>query len=125
MAGGVDEVEGIGLAVIGSIIEPDGTRLDGDAALALKIHIVEDLLLHIALRDRAGLFQDAVGKGGLAVVNMGNNTEVSDQFSVQGNSSVFGFWLLSYTVIIAYFAADVKRFRQISLDSLPPDVLYW
>ena len=54
-------------------VKPHGARLDGNAALAFKIHVVEELLLHLARRDRARIFENAVGKGGLAVVDMGND----------------------------------------------------
>ena len=91
MAGGINEVENVGLAVIGRIVQADGTRLDGDAALALEVHVIKDLLLHITLCDRLGLFEDTVGQGGLSVVDMGDDAEISDVFSVQGISSVFWF----------------------------------
>ena len=48
VAGGVDEVEDVVLAVARPVIEPHGLRLDGDAALALDIHGIEHLLLHLA-----------------------------------------------------------------------------
>jgi len=47
MAGGIDEIEVIGFAVIGFIIQRDGTGLDGDAALPLQLHIIQDLIFHI------------------------------------------------------------------------------
>ena len=53
-------------------------RLDGDAALALQIHVVEDLVFHVALRDRLGLLQNAVGKRAFAVVNMCNDAEIAN-----------------------------------------------
>ena len=73
MTGRVDQIERIDLAVLCGIIESDGARLDGDAALAFKIHVVEELLLHLARRDCARIFENTVGKGGLAVVDMGND----------------------------------------------------
>jgi hypothetical protein len=44
VAGRVHQVEHIGLAVLGLVVEPHGLRLDGDAALALDIHGIEHLL---------------------------------------------------------------------------------
>ena len=38
VAGRVHQVEDVGLAVLGLVFEPDGLRLDGDAALALDVH---------------------------------------------------------------------------------------
>ena len=40
MARGIDKVELVGLAVLGGIVHGDGTGLDGDAALALDVHVV-------------------------------------------------------------------------------------
>ena len=51
MAGGVDQVEDIGLAVVGGVFDAHGLGLDRDAALALDIHAVEHLLLHVAVGD--------------------------------------------------------------------------
>ena len=78
MAGGVHEVELIILAVFGFPGKADGLGLDGDAALALDVHVVEDLFLHFArLQPAAGLNQ-AVGQGRFPMVDMGDNREVAD-----------------------------------------------
>ena len=50
VAGRVHQVEDVGLAVVGLVVEPDGLRLDGDAALALDIHGIEHLLVHLPRR---------------------------------------------------------------------------
>ena len=42
--GRVDEVERVDLAVARAVEQPDRVRLDGDAALALEVHRVEDLV---------------------------------------------------------------------------------
>ena len=47
MARRVDEVQLVELAVRAAIVEPHGLGLDGDAALALEIHGIEHLLLHL------------------------------------------------------------------------------
>ena len=58
-------------------------RLNGDAALALDIHVVQVLIAHVALLHHAGELQDAVRQGGFAVVNVRNNAEVADVFRVR------------------------------------------
>ena len=73
----VDEVEGVVLPVGGLVVEADGARLDGYAALALKIHVVKDLILHYALLDSAAYFYQPVGKCALAVVNVSDYRKVS------------------------------------------------
>ena len=70
------------LPVVCTIIEPDGARLDGDAALALEIHGVEDLVLHLALFDRVAFFKQPVGQRGLAVVNVGDDGKIADMRKV-------------------------------------------
>ncbi len=44
MPGGFDQIEGIYLTVPRGIIELNGPRLDRDAAFALDIHIVQQLV---------------------------------------------------------------------------------
>ncbi len=76
VARGVDQVQNVVLPVVGAVVEPDGAGLDRDAALAFEVHIVKDLLLHVALFDGVGLLQQAVGQRGLAVVDMGNDGKI-------------------------------------------------
>ena len=83
VTGRVDEVELVGLAVIGVVHHADGIRLDGDATLALDVHGVEQLRLHVALLHRAGELEDAVGDRRLAVVDVRNDREVADVGSVK------------------------------------------
>ena len=78
MAGRVDEVEDVVLAVLGAVVEAHGLRLDGDAALALDVHRIEHLLLHLALGQAAGHLDQPVGQRRLAVVDMGDDGEVAD-----------------------------------------------
>ncbi len=79
--GRVDQVELVDLAVVGPVVQADGVGLDGDAALALQVHGVEDLLHHFALRQRAGDFQQAVGQRGFAVVDVRDDGEIADEFA--------------------------------------------
>ena len=78
MAGRVNQIEFIVLPVMGFIIEPHGGHFDGDAALALDVHRVEKLLLHVPPLDCSRELQQPVGQGGLAVVNMGDDAKIAD-----------------------------------------------
>ena len=78
MAGRVDQVEHVVLAVTRAVFEPHGLRLDGDAALALDVHGIEHLLLHLALLQPAGELDQPVGERRLAVVDMGDDREIAD-----------------------------------------------
>ena len=84
VAGGVDQVEDVVLAVARLVIEPHGLRLDGDAALALDIHGIEHLLLHLARLEPAGELDQPVGQRGLAVVDMRDDGEIADIFDGNG-----------------------------------------
>ena len=68
--GRVDEAEDVVLPLEAHVL-----GLDGDAALAFEVHRVEVLRPHVAGVDRAGELQDAVGEGGLAVVDMSDDRE--------------------------------------------------
>ncbi len=78
MAGRVDEVQQVLLAVERGVVEPDRVGLDGDAPLPLDIHGVEQLLLHVAGADGVGGLDQAIGQRGLAVVDMRHDGEVAD-----------------------------------------------
>ena len=78
VAGGVDQIEDVVLAVARLVIEPHGLRLDGDAALALDIHGIEHLLLHLARLEPAGELDQPVGQRRLAVVDMRDDGEIAD-----------------------------------------------
>ena len=78
MARRIDQVELIRLTIVGVIGHANGIRLDRDAALALDIHGVEQLRLHIALVDGMGELEDAVTDRGLAMVDVRNDREVAD-----------------------------------------------
>ncbi len=78
MAGRVDEVQHVDFAVIRLVMQAHGLGLDGDAALTLDIHIVQHLLGHIALGKTTRRLDQPVGKGGFAMVDMGDDGEVAD-----------------------------------------------
>ena len=77
VAGGVDEVQFVNLTVP-HVVHRHGGGLDGDAPLALQIHVVEGLLARIAFIHDAGALQHAVGQGGLAVIDVRDDAEVAD-----------------------------------------------
>ena len=76
--GRVDQVELVSLAILRGVHHADGVGLDGDAALALQVHRVQNLLLHFAHGERPGQLQQAVGQRGFPVVNVRNNRKISD-----------------------------------------------
>ena len=83
--GRVDQVQLVGLAVGGLVGEPHGRRLDGDAALALEVHAVEELRLALPVGQRARRVEQAIGQGRLAVIDVGDDGEVADEAGRRGH----------------------------------------
>ena len=84
VAGRVDQVQLIDLAVE-RVVDRDGPGLDGDSALALEVHVVEQLLAKLALGDGARLQQELVGQRALTVIDMGDDREISDELRVDNH----------------------------------------
>jgi hypothetical protein len=63
-------------------MQANAFRFDGDAALALEVHGVEELFVHFALGERAGHFEEAVGERGFAVVDVRDDAEISNELRV-------------------------------------------
>ena len=84
VAGRIDQVELVSLAVVRGVHHADGVGLDGDAALALEVHGVEDLGLHFARGEGSGEFEQAVGERGFAVVDVRDDREIADESCVHG-----------------------------------------
>ena len=55
----------------------DRVGLDGDATLAFQVHGIEHLFAHLAMTERGGQLQHAVGQRGFAVVDVGDDAEVA------------------------------------------------
>ncbi len=78
VAGRVDQVQLVVDALANVVIDGDGMHADGDAAFAFEVHGVEELGLELAMRDGAGLEQELVGQGALAVIDVGDDGEIAD-----------------------------------------------
>ena len=78
MARRVDQVQHVGLAIVGMVGEPDGVRLDRDPALALEVHRIEHLRFHLARLQGAGHLEEAVGERRLAVIDVGDDGKVAN-----------------------------------------------
>ena len=78
VAGRVDQVQLVGFAVLGFILHAHSLGFYSDPALAFQFHGVQDLLLHFALFEYAGLFEDPVRQRGLAVVDVRDDAEIAD-----------------------------------------------
>src|SRR3546814_3183801 len=91
----------IGLAVLCGVGQAHRLRLDGDAALFLDIHIVEDLRRHLAIGQSAGELDQPVGERRFPVVDMGDDREVADMGqgrSEEHTSELQSLMRISYAV---------------------------
>src|SRR5580698_1528622 len=59
--------------------------LDGDAALALEVHGVEHLGLHLAHGERSGQLQQAVRQRGFTVVDVRDDRKVAEESGVHSS----------------------------------------
>ena len=78
VAGRVHQVEDVVFAVVGPVVQPHGLGLDGDAPLALQVHGIENLLLHLPRGQPSGFLDQAIRQGRFAVVDVGDDGEVAD-----------------------------------------------
>jgi len=88
--GRVDEVQLVGLAVARLVEHAHGLRLDGDPALALEVHGVEELRAHGPGIHRVGHLEDAIRQRRLAVVDVGDDREVADVRLVHASHATSG-----------------------------------
>ena len=51
---------------------------NGDAPFTFQVHRVQGLGLEVALADRPGLEQELVGKGALAMIDVGDDGKVAN-----------------------------------------------
>ena len=77
MAGGIDQIELEVLSCPTGIRQGNSVTLDGNAPFSLEIHSVQDLVPEIPLTYETGVLDKAVGQGGLAVIDVGNDAEVT------------------------------------------------
>ena len=63
-------------------LHADWLQLDSNAFFALQIHGIQKLSLHGALFNGARELEHTVGQGAFAMVDVGDNTEISDEFLV-------------------------------------------
>ena len=82
MPRGINQIQSIRISILRFVVQTNTFCLDSDAALALQVHGVEHLLVHFALRKRAGHFEQTIGKRGFAVVDVRDDTKIADELWV-------------------------------------------
>src|SRR5207253_2766524 len=87
-SGCVNQVEDVLVAGHGGVMEPDRVRLDGDPALALEVHRIEDLGFHLARLQGTGHLEKAIGERRLAVVDVRDNRKIANALRIQNGSAL-------------------------------------
>jgi hypothetical protein len=82
--GGVDQVDLVLLAVFRAVVHVHGVQLDGDPALPLQLVGVQDLLPHLASIQRRGMLKEPIGQGGLSVVDVCDDAEITNVIEFHG-----------------------------------------
>jgi len=79
MARGIYEVHGVIV-----VLHADRLEFDGDATLLFEIHSVEMLRIHLSFFDRAGNLKKSIREGRFAMINVGDDAEVSNVVHIMG-----------------------------------------
>ena len=77
VAGCVEQVQFVFLSVLRIVAHGHGMHLDGDAALALEVHRVEELILPFPVGYGARGLEQTVGQCGLSVVDVGDDAKIA------------------------------------------------
>jgi len=78
MARGVDQIQLVNLTIFGLVLKRCSLGLDGYPTFLFDVHRIEHLRSHLALSESATALYQAISQGGFAVVDMGNDGEISD-----------------------------------------------
>jgi hypothetical protein len=78
MAGGVNQVKGELFPIGMGVPDLDRVAFDRDTLFPFQVHIVQYLVHHVTIGNGIGSLQQAICQRTFAVVNMGDNTEVTD-----------------------------------------------
>ena len=99
MAWGIDQVENILLSVFSMINRADRLGFDGDSALTLQLHIIQNLGLHFSLCKKTCHLYNSVCQCGFTMINMCNNTKISNFTLVcHSRHSSSGYAILFYPI---------------------------
>src|SRR5260370_23917250 len=85
--------------------------LDGDAALALEVHGIENLFVHFARRERPGHLEETIRERGFAVVDVRDDAEISNELRVHcsGLQNVLAY---QFSQLRAGFEPPARFFRR-------------
>ena len=121
MARRVDQIENVVLPIHGVVRKGDGLTLDGDATLALDVHIVQDLILEVSLIHQTRMLDEAVSEGRFSVVNVCDDAEVAYIFHGRffRNVGYFSNALENFGSLAEEIRFNYKLFPARNPDGLP------
>ena len=73
----IDQVQLVALTVT-LIVHDHGAGFDRDTALTFQVHVVQQLLLHVAKLDGACCFQETIGERAFAVIDVSDDAKVAN-----------------------------------------------
>ena len=89
VSGRVDQIQHVRLPVFRRVVQTDGMGFDGDSALALEIHRVEHLRLHLACLQGPGRLEKAIGQRRLAVIDVRDDGKIANALRIHEWASGF------------------------------------
>ena len=76
----VDQVQQILLTILCRVVQRHRVAFDRDATFAFNIHRIEQLILELAIGHAVARLNQAIGKRGLTVIDMGDDAKISNVF---------------------------------------------
>ncbi len=90
VAGRIEQVEPVFLAVLRGVTHRHRVRLDRDPALAFEIHRIEELILFLAVVNRAGALEQAIRQSRFAVIDVRDDAEIAGQLDRHEGAALCG-----------------------------------
>ncbi len=78
MSGRIDKIQLVTLTIFGVIVQGYTLCLDGNATLFLDIEAVQNLRFHLSVTETAAELNKAIGQGGFAMIDMGDDGKITD-----------------------------------------------
>ena len=78
MSGSVNKVKKVFFPIFSAVWKTDSLAFDCNAAFPFNVHGVKELILKLTICHHITDLNKTIGKSGFAVVNMGNDAEITD-----------------------------------------------
>src|ERR1700735_285011 len=98
MPRGINQIQAVFMSIRSVVMQPDTLSLNRNPALALQIHRVQHLRLHLPLRKRPSKLQQTVCKRRFPMVNMRDNAKISDEAGIHRFLTASALSLLNFSL---------------------------